>query len=102
MRDRETCARLRAAELRELTPVDALEVRVEAAPARDAVDVGRDLGRRQCPQLVEAERHRLLDLAAQLERPRRDVDVRNLASVEDGPLLREVLPRRQAGRVEPR
>ena len=48
------------------------------------------------------ERDRLLDLSAQLERPRRDVDMRYLARVEDGPLLREVLAGREAGRVEPR
>ena len=71
----EVRARLRVAELRELAPVDALELRVEAAPAGDAVDVGRDLGGGQLAELVEAERRRLLDLAGQLERPRGDVDV---------------------------
>ena len=82
--------------------MDALELRVEAAPAGDAVDVGRHLGRRQRLQLVEAERERLLDLAGHLERPGGEVDVRHLARVEHRPLLREVLAGRQAGRVEAR
>jgi hypothetical protein len=47
VRDREVRGRLRPAELGELAPVDAAEAGVEAAPARDAVDVGRDLRRRQ-------------------------------------------------------
>ena len=100
--DREVRGRLRPAELRELAPVHALELRVEAAPAGDAVDVGRHLGRRERLQLVEAQRERLLDLAGHLERPGGEVDVRHLARVEHRPLLREVLAGRQAGRVEPR
>ena len=82
--------------------MDALELRVEAAPAGDAVDVGRDLGGGELEELVEAERRGLLDLARDFEGPRGDVDVGHLARVEDGPLLREVLAGRQPRRVEPR
>ena len=45
VRDDEASARVRLDELRELAPVDAAEAGVEAAPARDAVDVDLDLGR---------------------------------------------------------
>ena len=55
----------------------------------------------QLLQLVVRERQWLLDLAGHLERPRREVDVRHLARVEDGPLLGQVLPGRQARRVVP-
>src|ERR1700730_3295667 len=94
-------ARLRSDELRELAPVHALERRVEAAPARDAVDVRRDLRLRQCLQLVVAKRDRLLDLAEDLEVPRGELGLRNGAGVEDGPLLGQVLARREPGGVEP-
>ena len=82
--------------------MDALEARVEAAPARNAVNVGRDIGRRQRRQLGEAEGQRLLDLAAHLERPGGKVDARHVAGVEHRPLLGEVLAGRQAGGVVPR
>ena len=47
VREDEVGARLRPDELRQLAPVDAAEARVEAAPARDAVDVDRDLPARE-------------------------------------------------------
>src|SRR5579872_1967787 len=100
VRDREAGARLGPGELRELAPADALELRVEPAPAGDAVDVGRDLGRGQRGQLLVAEAERLLDLAGHLQRPGREVDVRDVAGVEHGPLVREVLAGREAGWVE--
>src|SRR5439155_19077578 len=60
VRDGEMRRRLRLAELRELPPVDTAEAGVETAPARDAVDVGRDLRRRQRTQLLVVERDLLL------------------------------------------
>ncbi len=98
--DREARARLRVAELRELAPVDAFEVRVEAAPARHAVDVGGDLRRRQLLELLEAQGQRLLHLAGHLEGPGGEIDVRDLAGVEHRPLVGVVLPGREAGGVE--
>ncbi len=89
----------RLAERGELAPVDAAEAGVEAAPARHAVDVGRDVGRRQRAELLVVERDLLLDEAEDAQAPRRDVDARDVAGVKDGPLLREVLAGRQAGRV---
>src|SRR5205823_3215517 len=62
VRDDEARMRLRLDELRELAPVDAAEPRVEAAPARDAVDVDGDLGGGQLAELVPGERERPLDL----------------------------------------
>src|ERR687888_64170 len=100
MRDDEARVRLRLDELRELAPVDAAEPRVEAAPARDAVDVDGDLGRRQLAQLVPGKCERALDLAEDLEVPRGQVRLRHGAGVEHGPLLRQVLARREALRVE--
>ena len=100
--DREAGARPRAAECRQLAPVHALEARVEAAPARHAVDVGRDLRRRQLLQLLEGQGQRLLDRAGHLERPGGEVDVRDLTGVEHRPLVRVVLAGRQAGRVQAR
>jgi len=79
--------------------VDATEAGVEAAPARDAVDVGGDLRRRQSAELLVVERDLLLDLAEDPELPGCEVDARHVAGVEDGPFLGQVLPRRQARRV---
>jgi hypothetical protein len=81
--------------------MNALERRVEAAPARDAVNVGRDLRLRQRLQLVVAERDRLLDLAEDLEVPRREIGLRDGACVQDRPLLGQVLAGREPGGVEP-
>ena len=60
MRDDEARARLRADERRQLVPVDAAERRVEARPACHAVDVLRDLRRRQGLQLGPRQAERLL------------------------------------------
>src|SRR5947208_9889401 len=83
--DDETGTRLRLDELRELTPMDATEARVEAAPARDAVDVHRDLDGRQLLELAPGQAERLLDFAADREVPRREVGLGHRARVEDGP-----------------
>ena len=80
--------------------MDALELRVEPAPARDAVDVDGDLGLRQRPQLVVREGDRPLDLAEDLEVPRRQFCSRDAAGVEDRPLVGQVLTRRQARGIE--
>ena len=84
--------------------MDAAEPGVEAAPARDAVDVGRDLRRRQRPQLLVVERDLLLHLAEDPQGPGRDVDVRDVAGVEHRPLLGQVLARAAGarGRSPPR
>ena len=54
------------------------------------------LGPRQRVQLVPGERDRVLDLARDLERPRGEVGRGDRARVQDGPLLGQVLARRQA------
>src|SRR5439155_26000173 len=87
--------RLRSDELRELVPVHAAEARVEPAPPRDAVDVGRDLDRRQLEKLLPRQTQRLLDLAEDTEVPRGEIRVRNAARVQDRPLVGQVLPRRK-------
>src|SRR5512138_2527877 len=51
VRDHEAGRRLRRDQLGELAPVHAPETSVEAAPARDAVDVDRDLATRQLEKL---------------------------------------------------
>src|SRR3954453_12107426 len=101
LREHEARARLRADERGELTPADAAEARVEPAPTRDAVNIDRDLGLRQRLQLVVRQRHGLLDLAGDLEVPRRKIRLRHGAGVQHRPLLGEVLARGQPGRVEP-
>jgi hypothetical protein len=75
--------------------VDAAEARVEAAPPRDAVDVGRHLRGRQRAELLVVERDLLLDLAGDPQLPGRRIDVRDVARVQDGPLLGQILARRQ-------
>src|SRR4029077_20491403 len=94
VRDDKACARLRADELSEIVPVDAAEARVEAAPARDAVDVDRDLAAGQLLQLLPRQRQRLLDLAEDAEVPGRKIRARNRAGMQHRPLLRQVLARR--------
>ena len=69
VRDREARRRARAGELAERRPGDALEGRVEPAPARDAVDVLRHLDPRQLAQLLPAQRQRRVDLAGDREVP---------------------------------
>src|SRR6187397_3000465 len=87
-------------DLRELAPVNTLEARVEAAPACDAVDVKCDLRLRQRLQLVVRQRQRLFDLAEDVEVPGCKVGLRHRTGVQDGPLLRQVLTRRQARGIE--
>src|SRR5205807_8015313 len=94
--DDEAAGRLGPGQLRELAPVDAAEARVEPAPAGHAVYVGRDLALRQGPELVVAQAERRLDLAGDGEVPRRQLDVRHRAGVQDRPFLGQVLARRQA------
>ena len=65
------------------------------------MNVGRDLCLRQRPQLVVAERNRFLDLAEDLEVPRREIGLRDGAGVQDGPLLCQVLAGREPSGVEP-
>src|SRR6266536_3374304 len=77
VRDDKAGARPGGDELRELAPVHALEGRVEAAPARDAVDVDRDLAARQLAQLIPGERQRTLDLAGDPQVPGGEVDPRH-------------------------
>src|SRR5437870_5444867 len=79
--------------------MDAAEARVEAAPARDAMDVQRDLDGRQLLELAPGQAERFLDFAADREVPRREVGLRHGARMEDGPFLGQVMPGRQAGRV---
>ena len=62
--DREVRARLRPGELRQLTPVDAPELRVEARPPRDAVDVLRVVRARQLVQLLPRQLELVLDLTS--------------------------------------
>ena len=67
-------ARLRLAPARRASPSSTpRKLRVEAAPARHAVDVDRHFARRQRPELVPAQRDRILDLAEDLEVPGREV-----------------------------
>src|SRR2546430_2547329 len=94
--DHEACAWLWSDELGEIAPMDPAEARVEAAPAGDAVDVDRDLGRRQLLQLLPAQRDRILDLAEDLEVPARELGLGHAARVQHRPLLGQVLARRQA------
>ncbi len=96
----EVGARLGPNELRKLAPVDSIEARVEPAPAGHAVDVDRDLRLGQPLQFVVAEGDRLLDLPEDPEVPGREVGARHGAGVQDGPLLRRVLPGRQTRRIE--
>src|SRR5437016_1708744 len=55
VRDHEARARLRAGEREHVARVHALESRVEARPARDAVDVLHVLGARQLVELLPRE-----------------------------------------------
>ena len=64
------------------------------------MDVDGDLGLRQFLKLLVGQGERLLDLAEDLEVPRREIRLRNRSRVQHRPLLRQVLPGRQAGRVE--
>src|SRR5213592_1701989 len=93
--DDEAGARLRLGELRQLAPVDAAEARVEAAPARHAVDVDGDLGARKRLELVPCARDRPLDFAEDAEVPRGQVGLRDRAGMEHRPLLGQVLPGRE-------
>ena len=77
MRDDEAGGGPRPDELGEIAPVHAAEARVEPAPARDAVDVGRDLGLRQLPELLPREPDRVLDLTEDAEIPHREIDLRH-------------------------
>src|SRR5262249_35923337 len=97
---REARARQRPAQLRELAPVNAVEARVEPAPARDAVDVLRRARPRQLSELRPVELQLVLHFAEDAERPGREVGLRHPAGVEDGPLLGQVLAGRKACRVE--
>src|SRR4029079_15487726 len=86
-------------ELLELAPMDTAEPCVEPDPASHAVDVDGDLAAPQCWELLPREPDRLLDLAEDAQIPRREVDRGNAARVEDGPLLGQVLARRESRRV---
>src|SRR5207253_1552315 len=99
VRDREAGRRQRRRERRQLAPVHALELGVEAAPARDAVDVLHVRRPGQRVELLPVERHLLLDLAEDAEGPGAEVDTWHVARVQDGPLLRQVLPGRQPSGV---
>ena len=94
-------ARARAGELAQRRPGDALEGRVEPAPARDAVDVLRHLDPRQLAQLLPGQRQRRVDLAGDREVPAREVGrvLGDRAGVKHRPLLGQVLARRQPRRV---
>ena len=93
--------RASAAPTREIAPVHSAEARVEAAPARHAVDVHRDLGRRQVLELLPRQPDRVLDVAPDAEVPGREVDLRDRSRMQDGPLLRQVLTGREACRSYP-
>src|SRR5207248_2384808 len=101
VRDDEARLRQRLDDLRELAPVDAGELGVEARPARDAMDVRRDRRLRQRLQLVVRESDLVLDRTEDPEVPLLQLVVvaRHAARVKYGPLVGEVLPRRQALRV---
>src|SRR5438034_7574078 len=92
--------RLRFHDFRELVPVHAAEARIEAAPARDAVDVDADFAARELFDFLPRQGQRLVDLAEHTEVPRREVRLRDRPRVQDGPLLRQVLPGRQARGIE--
>ncbi len=99
VRDDEVRGLERLHERLERAPVDALEGHVEAAPARDAVDV-LGVGRpRERVQLVPREPDRVLDLSRDDEVPGREVGARDRAGVQDRPLLGQVLAWWQARRV---
>src|SRR4029077_4215484 len=85
--------RLRPSELRDLAPVDAFELGVEPRPAGDAVDVLHVRAPREPVELVPRELDLVLHLSEDAERPGRQVAVaRDVARMQHGPLLRQVLP----------
>ena len=97
--DREARGRLGRDELGERAPGNALERHVEAAPARDAVDVLGHFDLRQLVELLPRERRLTLDLAPDAEVPGREVGLRDGSGVEHRPLVGDVLAGRQPSRV---
>src|SRR5207245_1586233 len=69
---------------------------VEAAPARHAVKIGNHLGLRQGAKFFPREPQGLFDFAGNLKIPRRWIEDRDAAVVQNGPLQRERLTRWQA------
>src|SRR6266849_5906675 len=74
----------------------------ETAPAGHAVDVGDDVLRWQCAELLVVERQRVFDRAEHLEVPGRDVGLGHGAEVEERPAVGrgECLAGRDAGRID--
>src|SRR4051812_26708840 len=75
---------------------DALPDRVELRPLGHAVDVLRDLLARQRAELLPRPPHRLEVGALDRERPLLERDVRRRAGGEDGEVVSQVLPGRDA------
>src|SRR5215203_5333770 len=86
-------------ELRDLAPVDSAKRRVEAAPPRDAMNIGGDVRLWQFLKLVVRQRDLAFDRAEDAEVPRREVRARNRARVQHGPFVRQVLAGREALRI---
>src|SRR5580704_7354671 len=87
---------LRLDQLHHVRKEDTFPVIVQAAPARDAVEVGRSLRLRQRAKIIPSEALWLFDFARNLEVPLGRIKVRNAPVVKHRPLERERLPRRKA------
>src|SRR4029079_7386197 len=72
---------------------------VELAPLGHAVDVEGRSGGRHRLQLVEVEGERAIDEPVDRQAPVTRAVVRNVADVQHGKAVGEVLTRRQSGRV---
>ena len=88
--------RLRHRELGERPEAHAAPVIVEAAPRRHAVEVAHVVHLRQREKLLPGERQRILDEAADLERPVARRDRGLVSEVEHRPVAYLVLTHRQA------
>src|SRR6476619_651728 len=75
--------------------------RTSFASSRQCTPLNDVSNRLQRLTLVVVEREGLFDLAEDLEVPRREIGLGNGAGVQDGPLLRQVLPGRESSGIEP-
>src|SRR5437588_3992370 len=89
------CLRLELHQVEHFLEGDALPVIIEAAPACDAMEIAVRPYSRQPIELLPAEPHRLLYQPANAEVPFSRIKARHRAIMQDRPLQRERLPRRQ-------
>ena len=96
----ELAFRIDAGAAEQLADGDADPGRVELRPARDAVDVGRDLPLREGLQLVPGQGQRVVDLAEDVEIPLGQVERGIRPDREHRKALGQVLPRWHASGID--